>query len=156
MKLEKFKNQLEILTKEEGDDLREKYIERFVNRSHSLYMERIEERHKFKDGYCYIGYLWDFMKEPILIKESYVNAKARDLGEVYVFWDINTCERIFIKDYWKFDKDAVLKLKFADLLEGQEHLPEDIYVFDDSFSWTLILTHEDIDGERHCLKSGDI
>jgi hypothetical protein len=80
--------------------------------------ERIEDIHEFKDGYCYEGYLWDCMKEPILIKESYVELKADNIDMVYVFWDINTCERIFIKDYWKFDKDAVLKLKFSDLLEG--------------------------------------
>lgn len=155
MKLEDFKSKVKVLRKEEGNGLREKYIEQFINRS-GPFWERIEDVHKFKDGYCYEGYLWDCMKKPILIKESYVELKADNIDKVYVFWDINTCERIFIKDYWKLDKDAVLKLKFSDLLEGQEHLPEDIYIFDDSFSWTLILTHEDIDGERYCLKSGDI
>jgi len=69
-------------------------------------------------------------------------------------WDIHTKERIFIKDYWKFKKKAVLKMKANLLFEGEIHLPEDIYIFDDSFNWTIAKTHEDIDGERYCLTMG--
>ena len=61
-----------------------------------------------------------------------------------------------MKDYWKFDKDAVLKMDFEILLDGEEYLPEDIYIFDESMTWTLIKTHEDIDGKCYCLKSGKI
>lgn len=156
MELDVFKSKVKILDKETGDGIRERYIDTFVDRTHSLYRERIEERYQFKDGYCYTGYLWDCLKVPVLTKEEYIESKAKEIDEVYVFWDIHSCERIFIKDYWKFDKDTVLELKFSDLIEGQNNLPEDVYIFDDSFLWTLILTHEDIYGERYCLKSGKI
>lgn len=36
------------------------------------------------------------------------------------------------------------------------YLPEDIYIFDKSFKWTIILTHEEVEGERYCFKVGDI
>ena len=84
MKLEDFKSKVKVLRKEEGNGLREKYIEQFINRS-GPFWERIEDVHKFKDGYCYEGYLWDCMKKPILIKESYVELKADNIDKVYVF-----------------------------------------------------------------------
>ena len=50
----------------------------------------------------------------------------------------------------------MLELSYKDLMQGEEFLPEDIYIFDCSFDWTIVLTHEDIDGQRYCLKCGDI
>lgn len=91
-----------------------------------------------------------------MIEELYIDKMAGKLNSVYVFWDIHSCERIFIKDYWKFDKDPVLKLDIKMLLKGEKYLPEDIYIFDKSFTWTFIKTHEDIERKRYCLKSGDI
>lgn len=151
-----FKNRIEILDKKLGDTLRDQYCNKFVNVNEETFQEQIVSRHKFIDGYCYLGYLWDYIINPIVIKEEDIEKKAADLSKVYVFWDINSCERIFIKDYWKFDKDAVLKMNMATLLQGEGYLPEDIYIFDESFTWTLIKTHEDIQGTRFCLKAGEI
>lgn len=151
-----FKTQLEVLGNVEGGELRKKYIQKFVNTDHELYQDQIQLTHKFLDGYCYLGYLWDYIKNPVLIEKEYLEAMAGKINKVYVFWDIHSCERIFVKDYWKFDKDAVLKMEFEMLLEGEEYLPEDIYIFDESMTWTLVKTHEDIDGKCYCLKSGKI
>ena len=63
---------------------------------------------------------------------------------------------VLIEDYWRFEKDAVLKLDFETLIEGEKYLPEDIYIFDKNITWTLIKTHEDIDGKSYCIKSGNI
>ena len=66
-------------------------------------------------------------------------------------WDIHSCDRIFIPDYWKFPKNAVL---FADAWKDtfRRELPEDIYVFDDTLSWSVIFTHEtDEKAESYCL-----
>jgi hypothetical protein len=30
-------------------------------------------------------------------------------------------------------------------------LPEDVYFFDDSLSWTVVLTHEDDGKRRYCV-----
>lgn len=156
MDLKTFNKQLQILNKTERSEFRKKYIEKFVNTNHELYQIQIQSKQKFVDGDCYLGYLWDYIKNPFIIDMEYIEKIAKYIDEVYVFWDIHSCERIFVKNYWRFDKDAILHLKFETLLEGQDFLPEDIYIFDENMTWTLIKTHEDIDGKRYCLKSGEI
>lgn len=151
-----FQNEVEFVSEQKRKVLREKYIYNFINVEDSLYQTQIESCHKCIDGDCYFGYLWDFLINPVIIEEKYIEKKAQELGDVYVFWDIHSCERILIKNYWKFGKDAMLKLKFKSLLQGESFLPEDIYIFDDSLSWTFIKTHEDIQGNRFCLKCGSL
>lgn len=73
-----------------------------------------------------------------------------------MLWDIHTAERIFIEDYWKFGKNNVLKLEFAELMNNLHYLPDDIYILDENYAWTIALTHEYIDDKRWCLKSGNI
>ena len=156
MDLKTFKTQLQILNETERREFRKKYIEKFINTHHESYQKQIQSKRKFLDGYCYLGYLWDYVKNPSIIDMEYIEKIAKNIDGVYVFWDIHSCERIFVQNYWKFDKDAILYLKFETLLYGQDFLPEDIYIFDESMTWTLIKTHEDIDGKRYCLKSGEI
>jgi len=67
-------------------------------------------------------------------------------------WDIHTCEKILIEDYWKFPKERVIKVDVTSLKEGLEYLPEDIYIFNYDFSWTYILTHEDDGKGRICYE----
>lgn len=156
MDLKTFKAQITILDEDERRELRNKYIEKFVNTNHKLFQEQIEAKREFLDGYCYLGYLWDYIKNPIVIDSEYIENITKVIDKVYVLWDIHSCERILVKNYWKFDKNAVLLLDLETLLRGEEFLPEDIYIFDQNFTWTLIKTHEDIDGKRYCLKSGKI
>ena len=77
------------------------------------------------------------------------------MKSIYVFWDIHSSEKIWIKDYWKFDKDAVLRMSMDTLLAGCEFLPEDIYICDSTFQWTFVMTHEEIENKRYCLKCGE-
>lgn len=156
MDLQTFKRKLQILNDDEGCEVRKEYINKFINTNDKSYQEQIKSKRKFVDGYCYLGYLWDYIKDPIVIEKNYIEALTKNINVVYVFWDIHTCERICIKDYWKFDKTAVLKLELKTLLAGEKYLPEDIYIFDESLTWTVIKTHEDIDGNCYCLKSGKI
>ena len=156
MDFKTFEANVKVLDKQKGEKLRKRYIERFINTKHERYNQQIQERHKFCDGDCYIGYLWDYMKNQTIIGEEYLKTISNQINDIFVFWDIHSCERILIKDYWKFAKDAVIELNFKILLEGDEYLPEDIYIFDETMSWTLIKTHEDIEGKRYCLKSGEI
>ena len=41
------------------------------------------------------------------------------------------------------------------LLAGCEFLPEDIYICDSTFQWTFVMTHEEIENKRYCLKCGE-
>lgn len=156
MDFELFKKETEILNKQRSNELRDRYISKFINVNDKLYQERIQLRHKFIDGYCYLGYLWEYIISSVVIEEEYISKKAEQLNNIYIFWDIHSCEKILIEDYWKFDKDVVLKMNIKTLLSGENYLPEDIYIFDESFEWTLIKTHEDICGKRFCLKFGNI
>lgn len=156
MDFNSFKEKLVTLSLQKGDEVRNRYIETFIDTKGTFYKSYIEPRQKFIDGYCYKGYLWDCLITPILVDQKYIKETLEKLEDVYVLWDIHSCERILIENYWKFKKGDVLKLNTKVLISGLEFLPEDIYIFDDSFGWTLIFTHEYIKDNRYCLKSGII
>lgn len=155
MDLEQFKEKVVILPGKRTETLRKKYIERFIDTKSSHYKEFIEKTAEFSDGLCYTGYLWDCLYNSTQISWEDILSYRDQLKEVYVFWDIHSCERILMENYWKFDKRAVMAVDFNDLLGHVDLLPEDIYIFDSSYKWTIILTHEEINGQRWCLKSGD-
>ena len=155
MDLDELKRKSVIHDKKSADEIRKRYIETFVNTEKSSYHDQIEKLQKFTDGYCYVGYLWDFLREPEMVEESLIYSYRDKMKSIYVFWDIHSSEKIWIKDYWKFDKDAVLRMSMDTLLAGCEFLPEDIYICDSTFQLTFVMTHEEIENKRYCLKCGE-
>lgn len=153
---DKFTSEVEIISKMDAKHFRSEYINKFINTDSEHYKKYIEDIRQFSDGMCYTGYLWDSLINPKVIRIEEVVSFRAVLNKVLVFWDIHSKDRILIPEYWKFEKNNVLKLKFGELIDNQEYLPEDIYFFDESIKWTLVLTHEDNNGERICIKSGDI
>ena len=79
--------------------LRKRYIDRFIDNNNKLYNEQIKQKRKFIDGYCYIGYLWDYLIHKEIVNEEYIESALKNKNQVYVFWDIHSSERIFIKNY---------------------------------------------------------
>jgi len=142
-----------ITKKDEKDRIRNFYCSSFFDIESEGYIEEIEKMHKYLDGYCYNGYLWDYLSRPEIIEELCLIEKIREVAEVYILWDIHSCEKIFIEDYWKFEKDDILLLSGNLLVETLDIFPEDVYIFDASFTWTMILTHEYSENKRYCLKS---
>lgn len=155
LNLDEFKSQVKIVPNESSKKYRAEYIEKFVNTDCEHYKKYINTLREFSDGMCYTGHLWDCLIEHSAIKVEDIYKYRGILDEVLVFWDIHSKDRIWIEDYWKFSKDSMLKLKFETLIDNLDYLPEDIYVFDELIEWTLILTHEDINGERLCEQSGE-
>lgn len=153
MEFKEFVDNIQIMDKPTSMKLRKRYIDRFIDNNNKLYNEQIKQKRKFIDGYCYIGYLWDYLIHKEIVNEEYIESALKNKNQVYVFWDIHSSERIFIKNYWRFDKEAMLKMKFDILLSGLEFLPEDIYIFDDTMEWTFVYTHEEICTKRYCIKS---
>jgi len=153
MELFEFKKNLSITKEVEKHRIREMYCSLFFNISSAEYKTAIEKRHKYSDGLCYNGYMWDYLSAPAQIELDYLSAKVKSLKNIYVLWDLHTCERIFIKNYWKFNKDDILLLDGDTLIKALHLLPEDIYIFDSSYTWTLILTHEYLENQRYCLES---
>lgn len=140
-----------ILDSTRSDALRCEYIKNFINTASSYYKENIERKTMFSDGLCYTGYLWDCLLKPIIISEHNADQFLQEKRRVFIMWDIHSCERIFISNYWKFPKTKILCADaWAEIVKND--LPEDVYVFDDTFSWSIIYTHETgVRDDRYCL-----
>mgnify|MGYP004473051747 FL=1 len=140
-----------ILDSTKSDTLRCEYIKNFINTSSLYYKENIERKILFSDGLCYTGYLWDCLLKPTVISECKANQFLQGKRRMFIMWDIHSCERILIPNYWKFPKTKIISTDAG--IESFKHdLPEDVYIFDDTFSWSVIYTHEtDEKEERYCL-----
>jgi len=142
MNWEGFKDSVTILPDSESAEWRQRYIAAFIDTSSSFYQERIASVFQFKDGPAYDGYLWDCLQGYQQISKEELNRRLLMHEIVMVFWDIHSAERIRVPNYWRFPKAAVLRLQSNALEAAFEYLPEDIYIFDHSVTWTLITTHE--------------
>jgi hypothetical protein len=137
------KKKINILPINRAKEIRELYINKFINIDSDYYMTNIKNRRPFSDGECYIGYLWDTLK--VWEKVQFIDLqKCLPSGEqkVLVFWDIHSKEKILVENYWKFGKENIIEIGVNDLLDNLDLFPEDIYIFDQSFEWSIILTHE--------------
>ena len=142
---------MEILNQQKAEEFRRKYISLFVNTESEHYNQYIAKLRMFKDGLRYTGYLWDCFINPTLVSAAYCDNYLKRKGEIYIFWDIHSCERIPIPDYWKYPIDCLMCMTYDEYQEHKHVLPEDVYIFDETFSWTIAYTHEDIEGEQYCL-----
>jgi len=97
-----------VLDDKKSNTLRCKYIDTFVNTNSPYFKENIEQKNIFCDGLCYTGYLWDFLIVTVMITEAEADRLLQEKRNVFVMWDIHSCERILIPDYWKFPKSSVL------------------------------------------------
>lgn len=156
MEFEQFRKTVSVLSEEQGDLFRALYIETFIDTTKEWYRKYIAVRKKCSDGLCYSGYLWEYLKECTKITEQELKLRLSPLSDVFVMWDIHSKDRIVCPGYWKFKKDAVIKVPARALLEGLDFLPDDIYIFDQSLKWSLIFTHEDDGKRRICFMSGTI
>lgn len=140
-----------VLGQSKSDILRNEYISAFVNCDSPHYRKFIEQKRMFTDGMCYVGYLWDCLLNMDVISEYRAKMMLTEKRDVFIMWDIHSCERIFIPDYWKYPKTSVLyAAEWSDSLMSD--FPEDLYLFDETFMWSVIFTHETNDkGRRYCL-----
>ena len=143
MELEHFKRTLRVLPPEDSLKWRECYIQKFIDHSSPFYEKNVLKLRKFSDGEFYDGYLWDCVINIQTITFDDFSSKLINLKScVMAMWDLHSQDKIRVPNYWKFGRGDVLRVDSAILCEGLEHLPEDIYIFDETLSWTLISTHE--------------
>ena len=156
LSLAEFKDAVFQLPSRDAARWREAYIGRFVDRDSEFYKKHVGRLELHADGWCYEAYLWDCFRHPkaTIRFEEIRRALLVKKALVFVMWDIHSCDKVLIPDYWKFEKASVLQLR-SDLRPGNlRHLPEDIYIFDETMGWTLVLTHEDdMTGDRFCLEA---
>lgn len=143
---------MEILTADTAMQIKKRYILAFIDVDSAYYRDYIEKRTVFSDGLCYTGYLWDCLRNKSLMSEDECIHYIKCKKTIYCFWDIHSKDRILIPAYWKYPKDSVLKMTSKEFMQNRESLPEDIYVTDDTFEWSIAFTHEeDTQQKRFCL-----
>lgn len=88
---------MDILSGEEASSLRQFFLCTFVDTSCDYFQDRIAHMRQFSDGLRYTGYLWDCMLDREPVSCHYLISQLQALtGPFYVFWDIHSCDRIFI------------------------------------------------------------
>ena len=145
---------MQILEGNEYSTIRDLFIEQFVDQNSNFYLEHIKKKHNFSDGLFQTGYLWDCLKEHHKKTEKYCMDILSSKSEFYVVWDVLSSEHVYIPNYYKYPTESCLKLSFQEYLEKADTFPEDIYLFDDTLTWCVILTHEDDGKRRYCLSIG--
>lgn len=143
---------MNILYDGEASLIRSVFIESFVNTESNYYKSKIQRRKKVSDGYCYTGYLWDCVSSRQRISYQQAIQFLQDIERsMYAFWDIHSEDLILKKHYWIYPKESILVLSKSEIAGMIPTLPEDCYFFDDTLSWAIALTHEEIKaGKRIC------
>jgi hypothetical protein len=137
----------QIFSPEDSILWRQAYLDAFVDTKSEHYERYIATTHQFSDGTHYTGYIWDRLRHPSRITyERFCHEVVRH-QDVYVMADDHSHDLIPGSPLWPYPPYSVARFRPQVLLEKMSSLPEDIYVFDPSVSWTLVLTHED-DGKR--------
>ena len=146
--------QPEILSTEHSALWREAYLEAFVDKTCDHFQRYIAKPRRFSDGVHHEGYLWDCLREFTRITRERFCLEVARCSEVYVIADDHSRDRVMGAPLWPFPPYSVASFQPQRLLESLESLPEDIYVFDSSLTWTLVLTHEYDNKRRICLSMG--
>lgn len=138
------KERMAILGEEESQGIRKKFIDYFVNQSSGYFKKYISQSQDANQ--YYVGYLWDSLKEykRALHKDDLIFLDAFLENRVYVMCDLHSLGRLGnspdLLPFFPSDRIGAAKLK--DVISALAALPQDVYIFDDTFSWYLILTHE--------------
>lgn len=140
-----------ILTFNKSASLRIKFINSFIKTESDYYKKYILEKKMFSDGMCYIGYLWDCLHHSKNISPQESLTFLETKKNIYIMWDIHSKDRIFIPNYWKYPKHSILKVDFWSESYFRD-LPEDIYLFDETFSWCIVYTHEEIEDNTRDIR----
>jgi hypothetical protein len=146
--------QPEILSHTDSAFWRESYLDAFVDTTSDHYQGYIASPRQFSDGIHYEGYLWDCLHSPTRITVQRFRQELANYFEVLVMADNHSRDRIIGPPLWPFPPCSIARFRSVWLVEWLRSLPEDIYVFDSSLSWTLVLTHEYDAKRRFCLRCG--
>jgi hypothetical protein len=141
----------QILSPQESSLWRECYLHAFADTASEHYRRYIASPRLFSDGSHYEGYLWDCLCSPTRITIQRFRDEVARYPEVLVMADDHSRDRVLGAPLWPYPSRSVARFSPRLLLESVAKLPEDIYVFDESVSWTLVLTHEDDGKRRICL-----
>ena len=148
----------------ESRRIRDLFINSFVDQTTERYkmIEEIDSQH-------YALYLWDTLLKPFSTKVNYysaINHLQNSSNKVFLMMDIQRRNRgseesefnLYLKKHG-YEREAVFELPASEVAElyridneihtswlpSDLNLLEDIYVFDESFKWLIVFTHEQVD-----------
>ena len=134
-----------VITGDEARVLKNMFIDRFVDKQSSWYHALLKQLQE-SQGKHYHGCLWDslFRANLRVVPMDYVANHLRQYESVYLFWD-NHPEICFTwrNPHWSYPKNCLLRLSFSQWEEMKDLLPEDCYLFDETLTWAVALTHEE-------------
>ena len=144
MEFREFEARVTVTLSEELSALwRERYVGAFVDTTTDYFRKYVGVLENHPDGVAYEGYLWDCMKHISKIPNDIFLAQlSKWRGRVMTMWDLHSADKIPVPNYWKFRRDAVLVLESGLLSANLVYLPEDVYIFDEELTRTLVATHE--------------
>lgn len=132
-----------MLLGEEAGEIRTRFVSDYVDVDSQYFEDRIATLKRFSDGEFYSGYLWDVIPNYTRISGEQAASLARSLGSSYSLWDLHSADKIWLPDYWKFPRDAVLKGPAIEIFHARPILPADLYIIREDFAICLVLTHEE-------------
>jgi hypothetical protein len=144
----------EVLSPVDSALWRDAYLKAFVDTSCDYYERYIAHPRQFSDGIHYEGYLWDCLRRGQRITVQRFRTEVARYQEVFVMADDHSRDRVMGAPLWPYAPYSVARFKAPALLQSLRLLPEDIYVFDESVSWTVVLTHERDHKRRYCVALG--
>lgn len=154
MKVHESSVQPQLLSPEDSAFWRQAFLDAFVDTSKDHYQRYIASPRQFSDGIHYTGYIWDCLRSPLRITIQRFRLEVVRRQELFVMADDHSRDRIPNAVLWPYPAYSVARCEPQALLDSLKSLPEDIYVFDSSVSWTLVLTHESDGKRRICFAVG--
>lgn len=137
MSLDEFRTSVRVLPEPEARAIRGRFVDAFV------------------DPAAGAGPMWSGLRHRQRVSLARLWATVAASEVVTVMWD-PPCEegRRRLADR-AFGPSDVIECRVADLEQGVEWLPDDLYLFDGSLTWSAIFTHEsDVDGGIQLLARG--
>lgn len=143
-----FQRGIRIVPADKAQAIRQRYQHAFLDILSDRYRRDVKELVPYPDGLLQRGYMWDCLKS--YQEETWEDFWRLVCGfrEVLVLWDRLSKVRIYDPDYYKLGRDTVIACTPAHLQTGLELLPRDLYIFDLTFTWSAIQTHEFHDNEN--------
>jgi hypothetical protein len=161
----------------ESRKIRDLFVNRFVDQTTERY-KKIKEIDLRNDAV----YLWDTLLKPFHTKVNYysaINHLQNSSNKVFLMMDIQSINKgseesefnLYLKKH-NYNRESVFELPASEVAElyridneihaswlpSDLNLLEDIYVFDESFKWLIVFTHEQVDlidtnGHRLCFSN---
>jgi hypothetical protein len=137
----------------DSSSMRQAYLQAFVDINKDYYQQHISTPHQYSDGLHYDGYLWDCLRIRTRITYQFLCLKVVEFPNIFVMADDHSHDRVHAP-LWPYPPYSVVSFKPQIFLNALPVLPQDMYIFDSSISWTLVLTHEYDDKRRYCWTIG--